>query len=338
MELRKIREGKIVLWTPAERKYDADVFFNPEAELVRNISVSALQVFQKSFGKIDVCDALSGTGARGLRYAKEVKGIKNVIMNDKNPLAVKLIKKNIKLNKLKNCKASWKNANILMDSNVFQVIDLDPFGSPVEFMDSAARSIYHKGFLMVTATDTAPLCGTYPMACLRKYGIKSVKTEYYAELGMRILITNIILALARHDLAFVPVLSVASTHYFRIFGKIGHAGEIEKLLKQFGFKNKCGPIYLGKIQDKKFCKEVLEECIKRNFKKEEKLMKTISEEIDAPFYHDLHRIIKGEIPKSDILIKALRKDKFKVSRTHFCSTGIKTNASLDELKGIIRKM
>ena len=362
MKLRKVQEGKVSIFVHEGRIYDSPVFYNVEGELNRDISVSALQVFQKEFkNKITICDALSGTGIRGLRYAKEVVGIKKVILNDKNPLAVRLIRKNIKENKLgKKCLASKEDANLLLRKNIYITIDLDPFGSPNIYMDSAARSIYHKGFLAVTATDQAALTGTYPEAGLRKYGLKPVKTEFYNELGIRILISFIILTLARYDRAFIPLLSFASKHYFRVFGKIEHAGKISGLLKNFkyvsycscgnreiGNKEKCfcdkdfkliEPIFIGNISDKKFCKKVLADIKKRKFnlrKEEEKLLKLIIEESEMPaFYYDLHhlaKVLKKEPPKIEVLTEKLKSKGFKVSRTHFCPTAIKTDADYKEL-------
>ena len=362
MKLQKIQEGKVKIFAPEGRIYDSPVFYNVEGELNRDLSVAALQVFQKEFkDRITVCDALAATGVRGLRYAKEVSGIKNAVLNDKNPLAIKMIKKNIKENKLgKKCQANWEDACLLMRKNVFNVIDLDPFGSPNVYMDSAARSVYHKGFLAVTSTDQAALTGTYPEAGLRKYGIKPIKTEFYNEVGLRILISFAILTLARYDRAFIPVLSFSDQHYYRIFGRIEHAGKISELLKDFkyvcycsngereiGLRECCekecrvfGPIYVGKILDKEFCEKVLEDVRKRKFKlqkEEEKLLKLLIDEAEMPaFYYDLHhlaKVLKIEPPKIETLIKNLKSKGFKASRTHFCLTSVKTDA---DYKNIIK--
>ena len=363
MKSKKIKEGKIKLTVPEGRIYDASVFYNREGEMNRDLSVSAIQVFQKEFEKkITICDALSASGVRGLRYAKEIKGIKNVTLNDKNPVAVKLIRKNVKENKLtKKCTVNKDDASSFLRKNIFIVIDIDPFGSPNVFIDSAARSIYHKGLLCVTATDQSALAGTYPNSCFRKYGIKTVRTNFYNELGVRILISFIILNLARYEKAFVPVLSFADKHYYRTFGMIEHAGKIYDLLKDFKFvsycscgnwtldvKEKCycgkkfdliGPVYLGKINDKKFCKKVLVDIKKRDFelkKQEEKLLKQLVEEADMPFfYYDLHSLAKKfgfKIPRTEILIKRLEKKGFKATRTHFSPTAIKTDADLKTFK------
>ena len=82
-----MQEGKIKFFAPEGRIYDTSVFYNPEGELNRDLSISAIQTFQKEFKrKMTICDALAGTGIRGLRYAKEIKGIKKVFLNDKNPI------------------------------------------------------------------------------------------------------------------------------------------------------------------------------------------------------------------------------------------------------------
>jgi len=369
MKLRIVREGKIKLKIPVEKTYDAAVFFNPEAELQRDVSVSALQVWAKENKPKTLLDALSASGARGLRYAKEVKGIGSILLNDKNPAAVKLIKQNIMLNKCRKCKAKLADANLLMRENVFHVIDIDPFGPPVQFLDSAARSIFHKGFLAVTATDTAPLSGTYPAACFRKYGIKTVKgTDYYAELGLRILISHIILTFSRWDRAFVPVLSHQTAHYFRTYGRIGKASEIESLLRQFGFVCHCpkcgnrkfgrseticdrcgspyliaGPLYLGPISEKAFCEKVLSDLSERPFKQkavEMKLLGLIIEESELPpFYYDIHYVAKKQklsIPKTSVLMEKLRSKGFSVGHTHFCDTAVKTSASFVEFVEALR--
>jgi tRNA (guanine26-N2/guanine27-N2)-dimethyltransferase len=39
----------------------------------------------------------------------------------------------------------------------YQWVDLDPFGSPIQFLDAALQSLSRTGVLEVTATDTACL-------------------------------------------------------------------------------------------------------------------------------------------------------------------------------------
>ncbi len=365
MKLKMFSEGKARFFAPeVEKPEEGEVFFNPRAEFSRDLSVVAIQTFQRKFKeKLNISDALAATGVRGLRYAKEISGIKSVTLNDKNPMATKLIKKNIALNKLKKCVVEWSDANVLLSKKRYNVIDLDPFGSPVYFFDSASRSIFWKGLLCVTATDTAPLCGTYPMACLRKYGVKSIKTEYYNELGLRILMSSLMTSLARYEKAFVPLLSIQKDYYFRVFGSIERgAGKVDAMMKNFGYVMRCpcgnrifgdlasecscgkrfkvcGPIYLGNLNDKKFLTETLKDFRKRKFGQAEFLEK-LSKELDVPFYYDVHNlssILKIKSPKMEQVIKGLKKAGYKASRTVFCYTGIKTDCGFEKMKRIVKK-
>ncbi|MEK6808034.1 MAG: tRNA (guanine(10)-N(2))-dimethyltransferase, partial [Nanoarchaeota archaeon] len=153
MAFKTISEGAVKLNIPiAKRIYDADVFYNPVMVVNRDISVLIAKVF--GFGT--AVDLLSATGIRALRLKKEAN-IKEVCANDANPRAAKLIKANAKLNRLKinitNLKA---NDFFCRTSHGFDYVDIDPFGTPVPFLDLAVvRSVKKGGVIGVTATDTA---------------------------------------------------------------------------------------------------------------------------------------------------------------------------------------
>ena len=48
-----------------------------------------------------------------------------------------------------------EDARLAMIQGSFQWIDVDPFGSPVTFIDAALQALGRVGVLEVTATDTA---------------------------------------------------------------------------------------------------------------------------------------------------------------------------------------
>ena len=58
---------------------------------------------------------------------------------------------------------NWK----FLATALFQV-DLDPYGSPSIFLDSAVQSVVDGGMLMCTATDMAVLCGGNGEVCYSK--------------------------------------------------------------------------------------------------------------------------------------------------------------------------
>jgi tRNA G26 N,N-dimethylase Trm1 len=59
---------------------------------------------------------------------------------------------------------SW---SLVSAFSIFQV-DLDPYGSPSVFLDSAVQSVADGGILMCTATDMAVLCGGNGEVCYSK--------------------------------------------------------------------------------------------------------------------------------------------------------------------------
>jgi len=197
-----ISEGKVKALVPkleAFKKQPCDyapskapVFYNPVMELNRDVSVLAFQAYQRLCKReISICDPLTGSGIRGIRFAAEIQGIKKVVISDINERSFKLALHNVHLNKLEDrITVQHKDANCLLSCHGaphrrFDIVDVDPFGSPVPYLDSAVRALRNKGLLAVTATDLAPLCGIHAKACIRKYGGKPLRTEYCHELGLR---------------------------------------------------------------------------------------------------------------------------------------------------------
>ena len=351
------------------------VFYNPHAELCRDISVSALQVLADELGSLRVCDPLSGVGARGLRYAREVKGVARVVVNDRSREAFDLLGRNVELNGLSEVEVRNEDANVLLWENRgrFDFVDLDPFGSPAPFVDAACAALARRGMLALTATDTAPLSGARAKACLRRYGAKPLKTEYCHELGIRILICFVQRVAGKHELALEPVLAHATRHYFRVYLRARKgARRADELLAQQGYVSHCsacgrrrftrgvavelpptcecgerfahaGPLWLGELMDRSFVHGVAGDLVRRDFKlgqQELVLLNRCAEEAGAPpTFYDLHELA-GRIgvspPRIAGLIAGLKRRGYFASRTHFSGTGFRTDAPLEEIAKIFR--
>ena len=172
-EIVEILEGNTRLLIPAlsltENIPPKDpAFFNPSAKLSRDMSILAYRAFlgDTSSKKRTFADSFSGIGARGLRVAVEVPEIEEVYMNDINPLAIVLSRKAAELNTvIRKCNFSVNEVCKFLithptrDEQRFGVVDLDPFGSPAQYVDCLLRSVLDSGLISVTATDTAVLCG-----------------------------------------------------------------------------------------------------------------------------------------------------------------------------------
>jgi len=102
----------------------------------------------------------------------------------------------------------------------FHVIDLDPYGSPTPFLDSAVQAVAEGGLLCVTATDMAVLAGNSPETCHAKYGAVSLKTKSCHEFALRILLNCIESHANRYGRYIEPLLSLSIDFYCRVFVKV----------------------------------------------------------------------------------------------------------------------
>jgi tRNA (guanine26-N2/guanine27-N2)-dimethyltransferase len=356
-----IREGQTEIYVAN------GVFYNPRMELSRDISVACIAAF--SHRATSYIDALAATGVMGIRIANELDGM-HVTINDWSKRAYELILKNVKSNDVE-CVVHHENANAILSTNGYDVVDIDPFGSPVPFLDSSCSSA-HK-LLVVTATDTAPLCGAHENAGIRKYAAVPLNTEYHKEMGIRVLLGKIFRDLARHDKSAQPLLSYTTAHFIKsyIYVEKG-ARKADECLKGLGFILHCfecgyrssihglvvflndrcpncgsrlsmaGPLYLGPIHDKGFCREAIRELERNEFfmrKRAINLLERCSEEMDLPFYYDHHNIcrrLKVTALAMEDLICKLRGNGFSATRTHFSGTSFKTNAPYQTILGLLK--
>lgn len=373
-----INEGQVYIKVPPFEKVTAKatVFYNPVMELNRDLSVAALSVFREDLKEdLIICDAFTGTGIRGLRYVKEVRGVERVIMNDLNPLAVRLARENCENNDLLNLQVCQEDANLLLRKHrcEFNVVDLDPFGTPAPFVESAGIGLRKGGLICVTATDTSALCGTYKNPCIRKYRARPLKTEYCHELGIRILAGFIALTLSKFQKYVDFQFSHSTQHYLRLYAIIGKgANNTDRSLQNIGYiahcpyclyrqillgitpqiPSKCplcnnkletaGPLWCGRIGNNRFISRMLDIIPRLNIKKEKeaiKLVKLCKEEADAPpTFYDIHHIcrkLKISAPPLVKIMNKLEEEDYFVSRTHFQPTGIKSNAPLHVFENVI---
>lgn len=172
-----------------------------------------------------VLEALSASGLRALRYAREVEGIGQVIALDNDSVSVEACRRNIKFNGSIACskvESQLADARVYMLTHPkeFDMVDLDPYGSPSVFLDSAVQSVVDGGMLMCTATDLAVLCGGNGEVCYSKYGSYPLRGKYCHEMALRILLACIESHANRYKRYIVPVLSVQMDFYVRVFVRI----------------------------------------------------------------------------------------------------------------------
>ena len=201
-------------------------------EFNRDLTVLAFQAYQRLQNRgISICDPLTSQGIRGIRFAAEIAGVTKVLISDINMRAYRVAKHNVQLNGLeKTVSVKHKDANCVLSCNAspkkrFDIIDIDPFGTPAPYLDSAFRAIRNGGLVAATATDLAPLCGVHAKACVRKYGGKPMRTEYCHELAVRLLTGCAATLAAKHDVGVRVVFSHSSEHYIRVYLQIAYGAQ-----------------------------------------------------------------------------------------------------------------
>ena len=300
--------------------YNRDMVFNRDTSifLLHNIPIR------------NALDALAATGVRGIRIAKELKI--DVSINDRNPKAYELIKKNVQLNKV-NAEILNRDANSIMAERRFDYVDVDPFGTPVPYIDMALRS---GKIIGISATDTATLSGT-TSKIERRYLAKILKNPGNHELGIRILLAYIARMAARFDRGIVPLLSYWRGHAYRVYIRIRRGpGMANKSLSKVKNTEFGGPLWTGSIHDLEFLRsaEIPESIDEKEFEKYLTLWKNEK----FFMYYEIPEICSTlHISQPPILkiISGLREVGYEAYRTHFSPQGIKTNAPSDYLQRVL---
>ncbi|MED6338716.1 MAG: hypothetical protein VYC12_06785, partial [Candidatus Thermoplasmatota archaeon] len=163
------------------------------------------------------------------------------------------------------------DAKLAMADASYQWIDIDPFGSPVPFIDSAIQSLARTGVLEVTATDTAALTGSSLSSQKRRYDSRGIVDDYAHDDAVRVLLGLIAKVAAMHDRVIKPILSLFDGHHVRVSvlvktskegasdfqNNIGYRLRCQDLPYKFikypdskQIKNSSGPLWTGPLMDR----------------------------------------------------------------------------------------
>ena len=367
-----ITEGKTQFYVP-RNSIDTSppprnpAFFNTLAKFKRDTLITILNAYASQFSeKITFADVLSSIGATGMRIANESNYIKKIYFNDANPIAIDFLNRSIERNNFGSfCATSNNEANKFLSNfsgkeDRFDFIDLDPFGSPVPFIDSAMRALKINGIISITATDGAVLCGVYPEVCLRKYGSLSLNTEYFNEIAIRILFSTLSTIACRNNLGVEPIFCHTDKHYIRIYAKVvnsvsssdGNHGFLQHCIKcgnrniskhPYTSCNLCdadckiaGPLWTGKLFDKLLLTESLKLSINTKLTK---LLEIALTEVSLPSMYYVTDKISQDLRISSFsvekIVEKLQNHGFESSKTVFNPKGFRTNGNISDINKLL---
>ena len=183
--------------------------------------------------RIHTLDALCATGSRINRWLTELPPEKAerllLVGADLDEEALEYARQNCPNVEFRN-----EDSRQVLLSSGWQWVDIDPFGSPVPFLDSAMQSSARRAVMEITATDTAALTGSSASACLRRYGAKIRTDEMAHDSALRLLMATVARTAAQHDRCIMPLLSSWDSHHIRVSVKVHRsiqaANELEEQL------------------------------------------------------------------------------------------------------------
>ncbi|XP_051801051.1 tRNA (guanine(26)-N(2))-dimethyltransferase [Acanthochromis polyacanthus] len=204
-----------------------------------------------------VLEGLAASGLRSVRFALEVPGLQSVTANDFSTKAAALIGRNAQYNGVSHVlQASCRDASMLMyemrgKKDRYDVIDLDPYGSPASFLDAAVQAVSEGGLLCITCTDMAVMAGNSGETCYSKYGSVSIKAKYCHEMALRIILHSVDQRAGVYQRYIQPLLSVSVDFYIRVFVRVftGQAKVKNSASKQALVYNcvGCGSFHLQRM-------------------------------------------------------------------------------------------
>jgi tRNA (guanine26-N2/guanine27-N2)-dimethyltransferase len=359
-----VREGTVEISVPEQGAGSGDeVFYNPTQELNRDITVATLRAYRGREPRAETyLDAMAASGVRGVRAGADGW---TVTCTDTDADAVDLTRENLARNGV-DAEVRQRDVNPLLHETFFDVVDMDPFGTPMPFVDAAFQGT--RNLMCVTATDTAPLCGAHFEPGVRRYSAVPRNTEYHAEMGVRVLLSALARTGARYDVATNPLLTHATKHYVRTYleldrgarvandsiDRLGHIHHCEHCLWRTTERGlladpptscpncghgvqTAGPVWLGATCDPAFVGAV-RDAIDDTFgttERSRELLATVGAELDRPTHYDQHRLCKRwgrPAAAMDTFLDRLRAAGYRASRTHYGGTTFKTDAEVAAIR------
>ena len=168
---------------PSTKDYEK-VFYNPAMSGSRTRSIILMKhIIGSGYlgnSEIYAIDGLAASGLRARRWLNELPPEQSerlkVTICDMNENSLERARENHQKYPPSNGvdNLSYRQGDLrsaILDQG-WHWVDVDPFGSPMPFLDTAIQSLAKKAILEISATDTAALAGSSNTALMRRYGAR----------------------------------------------------------------------------------------------------------------------------------------------------------------------
>jgi len=342
-----------------------NAFYRPISQVTRDLGVLAAALYQSDRGRLRVIDGMSGCGVRALRYWLE-SNAEWIWANDSNPDIKPILEANLKdAIAAHRCQLTFKDANRLFfecynHQDYYDLVDVDSFGSPAPYLNTALWATKIGGLLYLTSTDGRTATGHAPENSLAVYNAYPRCHPASQEQVLRLLIGSTQQAAASLGLGIEPIFSLFTGQTYRImvrllakrclssenYGFLGYCQQCgnyqtvswRKLGRTVCFCDRTpltlsGPMWLGQLHDRSYLRRMQSLARQREWFHRLDLLATMEAEADFPPYfftlREIGRRGKIDLPKRSQLVLALQEQGYRVTTTHINAQAIKTDADIN---------
>jgi tRNA (guanine26-N2/guanine27-N2)-dimethyltransferase len=317
------------------------VFYNPDMAVDRDLGV-AFATAHFGPGRLRGWEMLAATGARGLRLLAESGAFASVLFTEAHPDAVTVLRENAST--VAGAIVRAGDARDLPPDAPFDYVDVDPYGSPLEFVGTAFAAVRPGGVLAVTATDLMVLAGVQPGACERRYGSHPVRGRLGPEGGLRILLACLARSAQEVGRSVRPLLAYVRGHHVRAYLEVietkfpavpDPVGEVDPATWTgpfLGDRGPYGPMWLGPLFDPTLAAALTTPTTAARPRETGASLSRFRSEatVDRPFYYEANELA-GALglpfpPSNEALARALTAQGFRFARTHMRPEGFRTDA------------
>lgn len=290
-------------------------------------------------------EMLSATGVRGLRLLHETGAFAAMTLTEAHPAAAAVAGRNAGRYAAEGAVARVHDARRPVDGGPFDYVDLDPFGTPQPFVESALGSVRPGGLLAVTATDLPVLTGVARGVCERRYGARPIRGSRGVEGGLRILLAVLAREAGRRSRSVEPVLAYAHDHYVRAYLRVrASAGgppsppPVALVPPEGGAWPELppggpyGPLWTGPLFDPGVVAALAVPASASRPGELERLLERLRAEAaaDVPFYYEPNGLAESlrlaQPPSLERLLERLRASGYAAARSHIRPSAFRTTA------------
>jgi tRNA (guanine26-N2/guanine27-N2)-dimethyltransferase len=322
------------------------VFYNAAMQLDRDLNVAVLRALGPSGrGPRRGWDMLAATGVRGLRLVEETDEFGAFAFSEENPAAFQALERNLHESGAGGLEAHLEDSRRSVAKRDFDYVDLDPFGTPVPFLDAALRALAPEGVLAVTATDMPVLTGVARGICEQRYGARPIHGPQGPEGGLRILVAHVMREASRRSINLAPILAYLHDHYVRVYLRSLSPDNVRGITDRLGDPNSLGegvpvlagvgpfgPMWLGPLFDPSLVGRLEVPRSAERPAELEKLLGRFKEEstADRPFYYEPNALASElhhyEPPSHSLLLAGLTELGYAAARSHVRPSAFRTTA------------